>query len=464
MALYLHLLLRLAIISTHLINSRITMSRIGYHYYPDTQHYSQEDLSIWLPELLNLGASWLTLIASSKRAIPESFITTLIDAEIEPVLHFIELIETGFNEEDFRLLLRNYARWGVRYITVYEKPNCRSSWSASLWSQSNLVERFLDIYIPIASIIIEENLFPVFPPLQPGGDFWDTAFLRKSLEGLIRRGQQLILNNLVIGAYAFAGNRPLNWGEGGPEIWSGARPYEIVSGMQDQIGFRIFDWYSKILKEVAGRVLPIILLRAGCSTGDRNDLTWPALDEDAQASRILEIVNLMDSPKNKGSQDVPVPHEVLSCNFWLLAAGETSKYEREAWFKNNSDSLPVVSQMRKWFSQKEQDRSQNDEVRKLKKKLNTNGNGEKADVDLFSHYLLLPLYTWGIADWDFEIIKPFVEEHHPTIGFSISEASMASRVTIAGNKNSFSEDVVQLLRDAGCAVQRLGEDGMLVAS
>ncbi|MFN2126264.1 MAG: anaerobic ribonucleoside-triphosphate reductase, partial [Anaerolineales bacterium] len=84
--------------------------------------------------------------------------------------------------------------------------------------------------------------------------------------------------------------------------------------------------------------------------------------------------------------------------------------------------------------------------------------------ELFSHYLLLPLYTWGIADWDFELIKPFVEEHHPTIGFSITEASKASRVTIAGNENSFSEDVVELLRDAGCAVQRLRDDGILVAS
>jgi hypothetical protein len=459
----LHQCLKRAILTIQFLNSLTKMSRIGFHYFPDTQHYSQEDLSIWLPELLSLGASWITLIASSKRAIPESFITTLIDAEIEPILHFIEPIEIGFYEKDFRMLLRNYARWGIRYVTVFEKPNCRISWSATSWSQSNLVERFLDAYLPIATYILEENLIPVFPPLQPGGDFWDTAFLRKALEGLKRRGQQSILRNLAIGTYAFAGNKPINWGAGGPESWPGAQPYKSVEGVQDQIGFRIFEWYSTILKETTGKALPIILLRAGCSPGDRNDLSRPALDEDTHASRILEIAKLME-PAINGLQENTVPHEVLACNFWLLATRDDSKYKRDAWFKNESGVLPIVSKFKRWFSEKNQDKSQNNEIQKLKKTINSKGNGKGKKEELFSHYLLLPLYTWGIADWDFELIKPFVEEHHPTIGFSITEASKASRVTIAGNENSFSEDVVELLRDAGCAVQRLRDDGILVAS
>jgi hypothetical protein len=440
------------------------MSRLGFHYFPDTQHYSQEDISVWLPELLNLGASWITLIASTKRAIPETFITSLIDAEIEPVLHFIESIEHGINEKDFRLLLRNYARWGVRYITVFERPNCRNSWSSSSWTQSNLVERFLDAYLPIAKVVVEENLIPVFPPLQPGGDFWDTVFLRKALEGLKRRDQKLVLNHLVIGAYAFAGNRPLNWGAGGPESWSGVRPYETAAGKQDQIGFRIIDWYSTILKEITGRVLPIILLRAGCSPGDRNDFTWPALDESTHASRIIEIAKLMDDSKSNDAQVDTVPHEVQACNFWLLAAEEKSKYIKNAWFKGNSRCLPVVSELRKWVSEKKLSNSQNEEVIKINKTIKSHKKGGNNNDNVFSHYLLLPLYTWGIADWDFELIKPFVEEHHPTIGFSISEASMASKVTIAGNENSFSDDVVELLQEAGCSVQRLRDDGILVAS
>ena len=104
--------------------------------------------------------------------------------------------------------------------------------------------------------------------------------------------------------------------------------------------------------------LPIILLRAGCSPGDRNDLSRPALDEDTHASRILEIAKLMEPPIN-GLQENTVPHEVLACNFWLLATRDDSKYKRDAWFKNKSGFLPVVSKFKRWFSEKNQDKSQN---------------------------------------------------------------------------------------------------------
>jgi hypothetical protein len=38
-------------------------NRIGFHYYPDYNHYRDKDLHKWLPELDALGATWLTLLA-----------------------------------------------------------------------------------------------------------------------------------------------------------------------------------------------------------------------------------------------------------------------------------------------------------------------------------------------------------------------------------------------------------------
>jgi len=55
-----------------------TRTRLGFHYFPDTLHYRELDLQAWLPEILGMGASWLTLIAPKDRAIPEDFIRTLI--------------------------------------------------------------------------------------------------------------------------------------------------------------------------------------------------------------------------------------------------------------------------------------------------------------------------------------------------------------------------------------------------
>ena len=63
-------------------------NRIGFHYYPDYNHYRDKDLHKWLPELDALGATWLTLLAPGGRAIPENFIRGLISQGIEPILHF----------------------------------------------------------------------------------------------------------------------------------------------------------------------------------------------------------------------------------------------------------------------------------------------------------------------------------------------------------------------------------------
>ena len=38
-------------------------SGIGFHYFPDTEHYSAHDLDVWLPEMQALGVRWLTVPA-----------------------------------------------------------------------------------------------------------------------------------------------------------------------------------------------------------------------------------------------------------------------------------------------------------------------------------------------------------------------------------------------------------------
>ncbi len=71
-----------------LSSSQKKVSRIGFHYYPDTLHYRVGDLETWLPELQGMGAGWLTLLAPMERAIPETFISGLMNGGIQPILHF----------------------------------------------------------------------------------------------------------------------------------------------------------------------------------------------------------------------------------------------------------------------------------------------------------------------------------------------------------------------------------------
>jgi len=63
-------------------------SRIGFHYFPDTLHYRESDLQAWLPELADMGVSWLVLKSDIDRAIPEAFIRGLLLKGIEPVIQF----------------------------------------------------------------------------------------------------------------------------------------------------------------------------------------------------------------------------------------------------------------------------------------------------------------------------------------------------------------------------------------
>ena len=182
------------------------MNRLGFHYFPDTIHYRQSDLENWLPRLKQLGAGWLVLQAPAERALPESFLRGLLEAAIEPVLHFPLALDQAFDTQAFEVLFQSYARWGVRYVALFDRPNLRSTWGGIAWAQTELVERFIDRYLPLAEACLEAGLIPVFPPLEPGGDYWDTSFLKAALESLQRRGKDALLSKLVLGVYAAAGS------------------------------------------------------------------------------------------------------------------------------------------------------------------------------------------------------------------------------------------------------------------
>jgi hypothetical protein len=80
------------------------------------------------------------------------------------------------------------------------------------------------------------------------------------------------------------------------------------------------------------------------------------------------------------------------------------------------------------------------------------------------HYLLLPSFEWGVADWHLDIIRPYVKKHRPTVGFSIQEASLAQQVTVVGDSGSFSEEALTFLRSNGSTVEEIIGDGTTIAT
>jgi hypothetical protein len=431
--------------------------RLGFHYYPDTLHYRESDLSKWLPVLQELGASWITLVAPIKRAIPEIFLRGLISAGIKPILHVrAPFLPNTLSE--IRPCLDIYASWGVQYISFFDRPNLRASWPASAWAQNNLVERFLDIFLPLAENAVQAGLTPVFSPLQPGGDYWDTAFLHAALQSIQRRGAQYIAEKLVLGAYAWSGNRSLNWGAGGPERWPGATPYQTKPGSEDHLGFRIFDWYLALYQSVLGKPGKVILIGAGSKLGDILQPDNKPVDEQLHTKINLYIAQLFSasSPETLPAGIEPVSNNVLACNFWLLTAAPEDPDVTQAWFQPDGSVLPSVTQLRQWVSSSTNARRRTDTLDDL--------FHPRTSAKPIQHYLLLPSYAWGISGWHFELIRPFVQKYLPTIGFSILEATQASKVTILGNLSGFPANTLDTLLNSGCMVEQIEGDGTELAS
>ncbi|MBI4769465.1 MAG: hypothetical protein HY784_03390 [Chloroflexi bacterium] len=251
--------------------------RLGFHYYDDSLHYRAADLERWLPELQALGARWLTLLAPLNRAVPEPFISGLLAAGIQPVLHLRPVAPIhAVDLAELRPLLETYARWGVRYLCVFDRPNTRAAWTAADWSRPGLVDRFLELWLPLAGAQLAAGLEPVFPALEPGGDYWDTLFLEAALDGLLAREQGDLLPRLTFAFTAFTRGRPPAWGAGGPRRWPQTRPYLTPAGSQDQCGFRGFEWLSAVITDRLGAPRPLLCLAGGAAPEQRGDPAHPA--------------------------------------------------------------------------------------------------------------------------------------------------------------------------------------------
>jgi len=410
-----------------------------------------------------LGTSWITLLAPVDRAIPENFLRGLINVKIEPIVQFQPPLDQKPDTRTLHLLFKNYAKWGVRYVVLFDRPNTRRVWGSPDWGQSDLTESFLDIYLPIAEIALQTGLTPVFPPLEPGGDYWDTAFLSAALKGISRRCTKNFINKLVLGAYAYVEDQPINWGAGGPDRWPLARPYHTSKDQQDQRGFYIFNWYLQIAEAILGDSVPIILFGAGKRRNimDTSEDTYLLEVEHAKHNLMLaKLVCDHITAEPEVAEFEPIPSQVIACNFWLLTATRESPHVSNAWFQPDGNALTIVEVMYKWLTdQSVRNWEHSTQVPELASQTSSQHNGSAIE-----HYLLLPLYDWGVSEWYLDVVRPFILKHKPTVGFSPAEAARAQRVTVIGNEEVISEQIIEDLRRAGCRVNRISGDGTDIAS
>ena len=295
----------------------------GIYYSPTAGPYRQADLQAFLPHINATGAKWVMLKANSKRAVPEAFVRGLIDEGFTPVIH-LDAPPSPDLEREASPLLHAYSRWGVKYICFFDAPNRRAFWGKA-WQSGNLPELFLDAFLPLAESAHAHGITPILPPLLPGGDYWDTAFLRHVLEGVVRRAKHLI-PSLALGAYAWSEGKPLDWGAGGPEAWPEALPYFTPEGSQDQRGFRVFEWYAAHARAVWNREPKIFLIGMGWRYGQ-------APSEEVE-KRNAEIARMFRQGE--------LPDYILGGAFWALTAPEGDEI---AWVAPDGSPKPIIAKV-----------------------------------------------------------------------------------------------------------------------
>jgi hypothetical protein len=404
----------------------LSTARLGWYYDPEDVHYTQVDLATWLPELKALGAQWLVMRASPARAIPEAFILGLKEAGIEPVIHIPSRIGT-LTERTLKPLFGSYHQWGVRYVIVYDRPNLRTSWGSADWGRKALVERFIDRCLPLLLAQAEVGLEPVFPALEPGGDYWDLAFLEAALESIARRGQRDLLEILTLAIYAWTYGKPIEWGMGGAAQWPEAHPYHTPSGCENHLGFNLFHWYAEVAEKAIGEPPPMLVVAGGAMPAEGEN----GLKSDPYIEQNVSIIRTLATAQ--------VPDTLLNFAFYHLWSAPENPEHASAWFQTQHEPRPIVAAVQR-LSTLPPKSPPPDAVKPL------------------SHYLLLPEKLGDHSDVAWKAIFPFVLSHQPAVGFSVQEARMAKKVTIFGDAASVPDSVEQTLQAEGCAVERLTDE------
>jgi hypothetical protein len=169
------------------------------------------------------------------------------------------------------------------------------------------------------------------------------------------------------------------------------------------------------------------------------------------------MVQALAAPSTKSKNNTslesvsPLPPEVLCGNFWLLGADPDSPHADQAWFLTGSRGSPKAQALIHWHSSPEAMADQKSTPLQIKHQP-------------IPHYLILPAFEWGIADWHLNAARPFIRKYRPMIGFSLSYAFLAERVTVVGNDEQFPESALDQLRNAGCRVERISGDGTSIAT
>ena len=431
--------------------------KLGFHYYKDAGHFDDPSLDYWLPKLQAAGTSWLVVYAPDKSEIPENFIQRLRDVRIEPIIVLNYSISEPPSIQIFQQRMAYYHSIGIHMVQFFNRPNMRSSWNAEDWIKPGLVSRFVRRFADYATACVREKVIPLFPMLEPGGDYWDLAFLQSSIKQIRKEFSDSLLSNLVFTASAGLNRHPLSWNENGPSAYPPAVPYS--DSQVDHRGFYLFRWYEEILKKEIGKSVPLMLMNAGL--WDPSAGIFDVVTKESK-QQYLNILNLLQDITVK--PDNAIPSYILSCCVYKLPTAESlsasvpaSGSVAENLFGKDLKSgaeqgIPFYKKI------PEAIRSFNSKLIVSVKQIGTNiATTYKYAARLFQggrlkEYFLLPEVNSLFTEEQLNTIRQYIKMHKCSSGNDLNEALASKNVIMIDDQALYPAYMLRQLQDRGCAV------------
>jgi len=415
------------------------LQRIGIQLSESFLHESKEKISALLSQQV-VAPNWICLSCAGETQELLNFMEKDIGEPRSILIHMKNnraLLEGGL---DMAGLNREFAEHNVQQVVLFNKPNLRETWPQKVWQDKNFIGVFSQKLLELAESVESFGMHAIFPPLEPGGDYWDTSFLRSVLEHL-ESDNNGNWQQMMLSAYARCGNRSLNWGKGGPEVWPSAVPYNTPENTQDQRGFHIFEWYQTIARAVTNSQIPIILFDAGYIPKE----PLSSLDQQKINAAIVQnlLGELMQDPVDQTQTMAEIPDYVPSVFFRIDTHEDLAVFIKsmETKSKNFYKTDPKTAEYLDEFNRSifSEDVEENKDL----------------PQHTFDHYLLLPAEEF-ISDMEsMEILQPYILRYKPVIGFSLEEAKKARIVSVVFDAFNPCENKIQELKKAGCEVRKI---------
>ncbi|MBU1747844.1 MAG: hypothetical protein KKA73_09150, partial [Chloroflexi bacterium] len=173
----------------------------GLHWFPTTAQ-SHAVVDRFVPELVVMRIRWVVVLNGLGEwdvYANDYLVTRLRAAGIMPVLRIVAPVGP-LDPARVRDIVRHYRPLGVYYYQIFNEPNLHDQWAVP---EPHSPERFVDYWLPLAQVVVDEQALTGLAPLAPGGDLSDYEFLQRSLAYLAQQGQWRVLARTWVGLHNY---------------------------------------------------------------------------------------------------------------------------------------------------------------------------------------------------------------------------------------------------------------------